>query len=127
MAEATTNVAWKVAPVPAGVDLRSHQYKAVVVCATNVQLSIADQSSGKNYVLMNTPNSGDHVALGLAPNLAKAVAMGTIGNGDIIVSNGSAGFVSDSNAIWASSRQILVMGYANAAANSGSIFSLQLV
>ena len=127
MAESRTLVPFIPALVPAATDLRGVQYKAVNVNATGVRLSVGDPGSGKCYILANAPNSGEHVALNIAPNMTKAVAGGAIAVNDLCIPNGSAFLVATSAGVLANSASILVVGVAVSAVASGSVFDLQLI
>lgn len=107
--------------VAAGTDLRSLQYLAVQVTDNGVLLAVTDTGSGKQFVLMNKPDSGDNAEIWGAPNVAKARAGLAVTIGNWVTANGSAHLIQTSAA------NDLACGVALETVSSGELFACRLV
>ena len=113
----------------AAQDFTAHTYKLVRPDATSVKFATADVGSGPAYVLMNDPRSGQACALNVPGNLTKAIAGTAMVVGVPVVVGNSATCIATSATFLANSNGsiALLMGYADTACASGSVFTLRLV
>ena len=130
MAQENRSVPYLTAPVAAALDLRGQQYKLVNINATGVRLCIGDAGSGRPFVLMSTPNSGQSASLNLPPNVTKVWAGGTVNIGEPVMATTSAVCIATSlswGALGASSLQPLIFGIAQSTVASGSLVDVALI
>jgi hypothetical protein len=104
--------------LPAGADLRTHQFKLVEI-NTSGQIVLAATAGQRCLgVLQNEPNTGEPADVAVA-GISKCVAGGTIDEGDLITPQ-----VTTASGLATSTAANNVIGRAVTPAASGQLFSL---
>lgn len=128
MAELVNLTPYFTPAVKAVTDFSAHIFKLVRYDAGGVRFATTDVGSGKAYVLMNDARSGQACALNVVGNTTKAIAGTAMVVGVPVTIGASATCIATSATFLAQSagQMVTLVGYADTACASGSIFSLRL-